>query len=155
MSKKVKTALFATFLTFLAGAALWICAPYTAKQALGECFRPTTLRMMPFPEGCVPTGEKPPANLMQIVEDQKKLYHLAVQQVVVCRTANRLPQGEPYFAKGATGEEIRKRWLPLYAGCCSYQFRRHVAVVVVKVYQSGSVLVQAAWVQSRWDYLTL
>jgi hypothetical protein len=134
---------------------LWVSKPYGATQALGECLRPTTVEMMPLPDGCIQTHETPPVNLMRIVEYQRNFYHLALQTVVVCRTARRLPQSEPGFTEAAFSEEIRKRWLPLYVGCCSYQFRRHVAVVLADVNNNGSLIVEAALVQSRWLYLRL
>ncbi len=155
MRRRVKWVLLATALTVLAATVLWISTPYSAKQAVGECFRPTTLKMMPLPDGCVQTDETPPANLMRIVEYQRAFYHLTLQRVVVCRTSRRFPQSEPGFAHAAFSDEIRKRWLPLYVGCCSYQFRRHVTVLVEDADENGSVIVEAALVQSRWLYLRL
>ncbi len=142
-------------LTILIVAGLWIGGPFGATQALGEYLHPTTVEMMPLPDGCVPTNETPPANLMRIVEHQKNVYHLALQKVIVCRTARKFPHIEPDFTEAAFSKETRKRWLPLYLGCCSYQFRRHVAVVVFDSNESGSIMVEAALIQSRWDYLRL
>jgi hypothetical protein len=155
MDRKAKRVLVATASTVLAATAFWISRPYGAKEVVAEYFRPTTVEKMPLPEGCAQTSETAPANLMRIVEYQKTFYHLTLQEVVVCRTARRFPQSEPGFTGAAFGEETRKRWLPLYVGCCSYQFRRHVTVVVADVNENGSVIVEAALVQSRWLYLQL
>jgi len=133
--------------------ALWVGGPLGATQALGEYLRPTTVEMMPLPDGCVPVNEAPASNAVRIVEHQRNVYHLALQKVVVCRTARRFPHLEPDFTELAFSPETRKRWLPLYLGCCSYQFRRHIAVVVADSNESGSVIVEAALIQTRWDYL--
>jgi len=155
MGKRAKWGFLAAISTVFATAALWIYGPNSAKQILGEYFRPTTVMMMPLPEGCIQSKETPPANLMRIVESQKSFYRLTLQDLVVCRTAKRFPQGGHGIAEAIFSEEVRKRWLPLYVGCCSYQFRRHFAVVVTDARENGSVMVEAALVQSRWDYLWL
>jgi len=135
--------------------ALWAMSVPGAPQALRECLRATTVEMMPLPEGCAPTDETPPASLMRVVEQQRDFYHLTLQRLILCRTPRRFPQSEPSFAETAFDAATRRRWLPLYVGCCSYQFRRHVAVVVADVNESGSMVVEAALVQSSWDYLRL
>ena len=155
MTRKSQWRLLAATLTTFVAAILWVSEPYGAAQALAECLRPATTKMMPLPEGCIQTSETPPENLMRIVERQRASYGLTLQRVVVCRTARRLSSSGPDLAEAAFSEETRKRWLPLYVGCCSYQFRRHVAVVVADVSENGSLLVEAALVQSRWLYFRL
>jgi hypothetical protein len=108
---------------------------------------------MPLPNDCVETAEAAPANLLRIVRHQKEFYHLSLQRMVRCRTTRRFPHSEPDFTNAVFSEEVRKRWLPLYVGCCSYQFGRHVAVVVVHDRSSGSLVLEAVLIQSRWDYL--
>lgn len=153
MGRKTKRILLAIALTIVAAGGVRISGLTAATRALREYFRPTVVKMMPLPKGCTPTDETPPANLMRIVEYQRNFYHLEMQKVIVCRTNNVLPQGGPEFLKEVFGDEIRKRWLPLYVGCCSYQFRRHVVVVIASADLNGSVVVEAALIQSRWEYL--
>jgi hypothetical protein len=156
MQRKAKKVLLAViFLVLVVVAVLWIVRPYGATQAVAEYFRSTTVQMMPLPEGCVPTNETPPSNLTRIVEDERRFYRLSLQKVIVCRSNRRFPQTEPDFTNAAFSEETRKRWLPLYVGCCAYQFRRHIAVVVADVDERGPVIVEAALVQSRHDFLRL
>jgi hypothetical protein len=155
MSKKGRIGTWTAIATLFAIFVLWISEPYGAMQALGECLRPTTLTMIPLPEGCEQTSEVPPANLMRIVEYQRAFYHLTLQRLVVCRSPRRYPQNEPTFSELAFSEKVRKQWRPLYVGCCSYQFRRHVTVVVAENNERGSVLVVAALIQSRWRFLRL
>lgn len=147
MGREAIRIFWATAVIALAASVLWVIAPNAPKRALGEYFRPTTVKMMPLPKWCVQTDEAPPTNLMHIVEYQRSFYGLQLQKIVVCRTKERIPAG-PAF-----DEDIRHRWLPMYVGCCSYQFRRHVAVVLANVDDSGSVIVEAALIQNRWAYL--
>ena len=142
-------------LMLLAMVALCVYGRDSAKRALAECLRPTTVIMLPLPEGCVHTNESPPASAMRIIEDQRNSYHLSLQEVVVFRIPNGGSPLDSDFTKWNIDEESRKRWLPLYVGCCTYQFRRHVAVIVPAVGEHGSLVVTAALVQSRWDYLRL
>jgi len=153
MSRSARRGIWAMVVALFAIIVLWMSEPYGVTQALGDCVRPTTVTMMPLPEGCVQTSEVPPARLMQIVESQRAFYDLALQDVVVCRSPRRFPQDESAFLELAFSEEVRKQWLPLYIGCCSYQFRRHITVVVAEVGERGSTIVVAALIQSRWRYL--
>jgi len=134
-------------------AVAWIFKPFDVAQAIGEYLLPTTVEDLVAPQACIETNEPPPPDLMQIVEDQKSLYHLTLQKVSVCRSARRYQAFERRFAGLPFGDEFRKRWKPLSKGCCSCQFRRHVIVFVADSNESGSVVVQAALIQSRWDYL--
>jgi hypothetical protein len=153
MGKKAKWAISATAAATLAVATAGVLWPNASRHAIGECLRNTTVEMIPLPEGCIQTKEIPPENLMRIIEQQEVFYHLELQKVVVCKTANRLSSDGLDLIKGAFSEETRKRWLPLYVGCCSYQFRRHVTVVAAQADENGSLIAEAALVQSRWDYL--
>jgi hypothetical protein len=134
-------------------AALWVGRHPGVTRGLSQYFNRTTVEMMPLHDGCNSTNDTPPASLMRIVREQEAFYHLTLQRVIVCRTAHSPPVFEPDFTGAVFSEQVRKRWLPLYVGCCSYQFRRHVTVVAIDVNQSGSVIVEAALIQSRWDYL--
>jgi hypothetical protein len=60
---------------------------------------------------------------------------------------------EPDFTEQAFDQNTRRRWLPLYVGCCSYQYRRHVAVVIAQQDERGSLISQAALIQSRREFL--
>jgi hypothetical protein len=51
------------------------------------------------------------------------------------------------------GEKFRKRWRPMPKGCCSCQYRRHVIIVVGEPTETGTIVVGAALIQSRGDYL--
>ena len=135
-------------------ATLLLTPRFTAtREALLECLRPTTVKLIPLPATCVPTDLAPPPDLLRIVEYQRRHYRLLVQQVVVCRAAaSPLPDMGNLVGGNASGND-RERWLPLYVGCCAYQFRRHVAVLAANVHESGYVMVEAALVQGRWDYL--
>jgi hypothetical protein len=126
---------------------------FEVAGALGEYLRPTTVEGNYLPQGCAVANETPAPDLMRIVSNQQNLYGLALQKVVVCRTASSLPTFETRFAGLPFGEELRNRWRPLRQGCCSAQFGRHVIVMVANPTENGSVLVRANLVQSRWDYL--
>jgi hypothetical protein len=130
---------------FLA-AALWIGGPYGATQAVGEYLRPTTAKMMPLPARCT-EDETPPTKLMRVVESQRAFYHLALQKVAVCRSAEVFGQDEMDISWELTDHQ--RRWLPLKAGCCTYQYRRHVVVIVAGLSENRSVIVQADLIQSR------
>jgi hypothetical protein len=136
-------------LTIFYGATVWICVPNSLRQALEESLRPTTVKMIPLPEGCTRTDEVPPASLMRIVDYQAHFYHLKLQTVIVCRT-NGSPSQES--ADSAKAFSIPESWLPLYIGCCTYQFGRHVAVVAMEQSEKGTVIVEAALVQGRLVY---
>jgi|HubBroStandDraft_2_1064218.scaffolds.fasta_scaffold00974_3 hypothetical protein len=125
---------------------------FVATQALLDAATPKVLKMMPLPKDCIVADEPPPPGLMRMVEFQRGFYRLTLQKVVVCRTPRQLPQSEPDFTNVAFGEETRRRWLPVYVGCCTYEFRRHFAVVVADVNDQGSLVVEAALVQNRWEY---
>ncbi len=92
---------------------------------------------------------------MQVVENQNNLYGLAVQKIIVCRSAHPLPGFEASFYGLPFGEATRNQWRQLRRGCCSSQFGRHVLVMAADPTEEGSVLVQANLIQSRWDYLRL
>jgi hypothetical protein len=132
---------------------LWIGKFFDPVQALGEYFRPTTVEEMIPPQGCVVVNEAPPPDLMRIVRDQENIYHLALQKVFVCISSRRMLGLEQRFAGLPLGEG--SPWRTLYGGCCSIHFRRHVIVEVADPREGGSVLVHAALIQSRWDYLRL
>lgn len=151
MGRKAKWGLWTATSTVLVAALLWMSQPSGAARAIEECLRPTAVKIAPIPKDCVPTDEAPPANLMRIVDNQMRFYHLTLQKVVVCETARTVSQSD--LERAAFPEDTGKRWLPLYVGCCSYQFRRHVVVVVADTNEHGSVIVQAALVQNRWDYV--
>jgi hypothetical protein len=127
---------------------LWVGGPFGVTQALGEYLRPTTVELVAL-RGCVETQETPPAKLMRLVENQKVVYRsaLELQKVVVCRDPSRPPQAERRFL-------APKGWVPPYVGG-SYSYRRHVIVVVADSDERGSVIVEAALIQGRWDYLRL
>ncbi len=122
-------------------------------QALGEYLYPTTVVTMELPAACIATGGTPPPDLMRILENQRRLYNLSVQRVTTCTSARSLSWLDPHFA--ALGEEERERWRPLDKGCCSCQHGRHVVVEAAAPSGTGSIVVQAALIQSRWDYLRL
>jgi hypothetical protein len=128
---------------------LWFVSPLDYRVLL-EALRPTTVEMLPIPDGCVATDAAPPPTLMKVVEQQKSFYHLKLQKVVVCKTTTRLSPDFPSHTLHGIGAE---QWLPLYVGCSSYQHRRHVVVEVASVDETGSVVAQAALVQCRWDFL--
>src|ERR1035441_8285576 len=122
MGRNKRRSFVAVALAGLAAAVVWTSELRRVVRILGECLRPTTVEMMPLPKGCIPTTAAPPANLMWIVDSQESLYHLTRQKLVVCITALCLPRIEPDFSEAAFDQEVRKRWPPLYVGCCSYQF---------------------------------
>jgi hypothetical protein len=122
-------------------------------QALSEYLWPTAVELMPLPADCVPSNETPSSEALRIVEFQKSFYRLNFQKIAVCRTPRRFPEGEPDFTEQVFDQETRRQWLPLYVGCCSYQYRRHVAVVISQQDENGTLISQAALIQSRWDFL--
>ena len=131
----------------------WIGGLLDLPQALGEYVRPTTVEGGFLPKGCIQTNEISPPDLMRIVENQRNLYHLALQKVVVCKSSYRLLGFEARFVGLTFSDDDPCR--PLLKGCCSCQFRRHVVVEVADPSSDGSVLVCANLIQSRWDYLRL
>jgi hypothetical protein len=129
--------------------------PFGATRALGEFLLPTTVRVMPLPSDCVPSNETPSPEAQRIVEYQRSFYRLSFQKIVVCRSSRTFPKGEPDFTSQVFDDDTRRKWLPLYVGCCSYQYRRHVAVVIAQQDERGSLISQAALIQSRRDFLRL
>lgn len=90
---------------------------------------------------------------LRIVQCQKSFYRLALQEVVVCRTPRKFPNIEPDFTEQVFDQSTRRKWLPLYVGCCSYKFRRHVAIIIAQQDERGSLISQAALIQSRREFL--
>jgi hypothetical protein len=123
------------------------------QLAMTEYLKPTTIEVIPLPEGCNETSEEAPERLMEIVKAQQTVYHLTLQNVVVCRTPQRLPTSGPSFTQKAFDVQVQKRWIPAYVGCCTYIFRRHFAVVVPDNGATGAVVIVASLVESRWDYI--
>jgi len=145
--------LFAGVGVLLMVAALWVGGPFGATQALGEYLRPTTVNVMPLAmENCA-VDEPPPAKLMGVVESERTADHLTLQRVTVCTTDHESIQDEAGISQMLSGEY--GGWPPLKAGCCIYQYRRHVAMFFASPSGTGSVIVQADMIQSRWDFLRL
>jgi len=142
-----------TLVTITLGFALLWGGPLGVTQAMGEYLRPTTVKLMPLPSDCVPSEEAPSPEALRIVEYQRSFYRLALQKIVVCRTPRKFPTMEPDFTEQVFDQSTRRRWLPLYVGCCSYQYRRHVAVVIAQQDERGSLISQAALIQSRREFL--
>lgn len=122
-------------------------------QATGEYLWPTTVRLMPLPSDCVPSEEAPSPETLRIVEYQKSFYRLALQRIIVCRTPRKLPAMEPDFTDQVFDQSTRRKWLPLYVGCCSYKYRPHVAIIIAQQDERGSLILQAALIQSRHEFL--
>jgi hypothetical protein len=144
---------FIVCLLLLAFGMLWFFGLLDTVQALGEYFRPTTVMEVAVPSGCVETAEEAPADLMRIVENQKSRYRLTLQRLIVCRSASRYPALERRFAGVPYGDYFRREWKPLPEGCCSVHSGRHVIVVAADSIEQGTVLVEAALIQDRADYL--
>ena len=128
----------------VAVAGLWMLWPILTPEALADYFHPASVLMMPLPEECLPTNVPPPTSAMKIIDDQRIFYHLIFQKVLVCRMVHQYPNID-----AALGSTIRRQWLPLYVGCCSSQFRRHVSVVVARVDERGTAIVEAALLRSE------
>ena len=152
MSMRSKWIWIALVMVTLGFAFLW-GGPFGVTQALGEYLWPTTVKLMPLPSDCVPSNEAPSPEALRIVEYQRSFYRLSLQKMVVCRTPRKFPEMEPDFTEQAFDQNTRRRWLPLYVGCCSYQYRRHVAVVIAQKDERGSLISQAALIQSRREFL--
>jgi hypothetical protein len=154
--KRMRRWIFAaSILIVVSLAALFAMRPWRTCALLAgrEYFSRTTEIMMPLRDHCTTVNEAPPDGFMTIVEMQRASYGLELQRVAVCRSERQWPQGEPEFTQAAFSDQTQEQWLPLYLGCCSYQFRRHVTVVATQRSGSGSVVLMAALVQSRWRYL--
>jgi hypothetical protein len=123
------------------------------RLAAAELFRPSTTELMPLPLDCVETRDAVSQDMLTIIELQRAAYDLSLQNVRTCRSSSRFPQGEPEFSERAFTEEVRRKWLPAYVGCCTYSFRRHFAVVAAKSDGEGAQIVVATLVESRWNYL--
>jgi hypothetical protein len=122
-------------------------------QATGEYLWPTTVQLMPLPADCVPSNEAPSPEALRIVQYQKSFYQLALQETVVCRTPRKFSNIEPDFTEQVFDQSTRRKWLPLYVGCCSYKYRRHVAIIIAQQDERGSLISQAALIQSRRKFL--
>lgn len=129
---------------------IWIFEPLDVAEAVGEYLIPTTVEIIPL--ACTQTNQEPPADLMQLVNTQENFYHLTLQKVTVCLSSVKGPS-QKGFSGLPRDEEFRMRWKPLPERCCTSQFRRHVLVVVGDFNEGGSVIVEAALIQSRRDYL--
>ncbi|MBS1857458.1 MAG: hypothetical protein JST11_18965 [Acidobacteria bacterium] len=81
----------------IVGAFLWVGVHLNARRALEECFRPNTVKMLPLPAGCVPTGDAVPDNLLRLLEAQRRFYHLQIQEVTVCRTCRAVLNRPPRY----------------------------------------------------------
>lgn len=124
-----------------------------ARLALVEYFRPTTVEMMPLPAGCVATSERPSIADMSDLPSEEKFYGLTVQMVSVCKLNHPLPQIEPDFSETVFSPETLRKWLQLYEGCCTYQFRRHFTIVITKSEPDGSLkITMITLIQSRKRY---
>ena len=53
------------------------------------------------------------------------------------------------------GVGYRTAWAKADSGCGVNQFRRHFAFVILVADGKATIVVQAALIQSRWDYLRL
>jgi hypothetical protein len=137
----------------LLGFALLQLCPLGITHALTEYLLPTTVQLMNLPSDCVPSNETPSPEALRIVEYQRSFYRLSFQKIVVCRTPRKFPSMEPDFTDQVFAQNTLRKWLPLYVGCCSYQYRRHVAVVISQQDERGALISQAALIQSRWDFL--
>jgi hypothetical protein len=128
-------------------------------QALLEYLRPTTVldpaQIIGLPPGCIRTESPPPDALMQFVEKQEELHHLSLQRVVVCQSNDAIPGLDRRFLGLMSSESFRSQWRPLPGVCCSCQRRRNVIMEVTQTSNQGSVVVQAALTQARWNYLLL
>jgi hypothetical protein len=138
---------------FTLGFALLCVEPLGVTQAMGEYLRPTTVKLMPLPPDCVPSNETLSPEALRIVEYQRNFYRLVLQKIVVCRTPCKFSTTEPDFTEEAFDQSTRRKWLPLYVGCCSYKYRRHVAVVIAQQDERGCLISQAALIQSRLEFL--
>jgi len=130
---------------------VWIFEPLDLAKALGEYLLPTSVKTVSL--ACTPISEDPPPDLIKVVDEQRGLYHLRLQSTAVCRSDHSDPAQEGRFSALPRSEQFRIDWKPLSRGCCSARFGRHVIVAVGNSKESGSVIVQAALIESRGDYL--
>lgn len=149
----MRLALYVGGTTILIVGMLWFGGLFDTVRALGEYLYPTTEEGMGAVPDCVKTNETPPADLMQIVENQRDSYHLTLQKVVVCRSMRRIPGLEHGFAGLPSEDQVGHMWNPLSQGCCGSRFGRHVIVTVGEYSDGGSIVVKAALIQSRADHL--
>ena len=134
--------------------ALWVGGPFGATQALGEYLRPTTIKRMPLSMLHCTANEPLPGKLVRVVEAERSAYHLTLQTVTVCTAEVAFSPREGWISD-VLSAQYGGGWPPLRAGCCTYQYRRHVAVFAADVSGNRLLIVQADLIQSRWDYLRL
>jgi hypothetical protein len=98
--------------------------------------------------------DAPSPEVVRVIERYQKLYNLSLQKVVSCNNHNfgQFPQDDPKFAAATFDGLAQRSWQPLEKGRC-FQYRRNFAVVVVA--DCGETIMEAALIQSRWDYLRL
>src|SRR5579884_2058759 len=111
MQKRIGRPLFGITCLAIIVALVWGKDVRRASRALVESLRPTTVEMMPLSVNCVSTKEAPPAKLLRIVTDQEHFYHLTRQELIVCRSAVKLPQDESEFSEVTFASAVRARWL--------------------------------------------
>lgn len=132
---------------------LWAGGLFGVVAALGNCLRPAPKEARWLPPGCVPTNDPTPQGLMRIVEERERLSHATLEKLVVCRSASRLTPLEQRYVGLPFGEQFRMRWGTLTGGCCSCQAGRHILVIAAEASGTGSILVRANLIQSRWVHL--
>src|SRR5689334_6929297 len=117
MSKRAKLALWTIISAMFVIAVIWAGNLFDVPQAVAEYFRPITAVGRFLPQACPPTSGAPPADLLRIVEEQRRLYGLSLERVVVCKSARREPLFELRSTnlRGLANDEDGCR--PLYKGC--------------------------------------
>lgn len=141
------------FTILIIGAMLWLGGPFGATQALGECLRPSMTREL-WVVGECSVGALPSPSVMRAIESYQGQYGLSLRRVTVCKSGYPREglQRDPSSVVRMLDPYARESWKPLEEGRC-YQYRRSFAVVVVD--DDGQAIVEAALIQSRWDYLRL
>jgi hypothetical protein len=141
------------FTTLIIGAMLWLGGPSGATQALGEYLRPSMTRGL-WVVGECSVGARLSPSVMRAIESYQGQYGVSLLRVTVCKSGY-LREGlqlGPSSVVRMLDPYARESWKPLEEGRC-YQYRRNFAVVVVD--DEGQAVVEAALIQSRWDYLRL
>jgi hypothetical protein len=91
------------------GLALLWGGPLGVTQAMGKYLWPTTVKLMPLPSDCVPSGEAPSTETLRIVEYQR---------------TNGAFIGSPYRRSSYAGRLVNfRRWSPILL--CKYSTRAH------------------------------
>jgi hypothetical protein len=149
---KGRVVLACSLLATSAGFLLWVGGPWGITQALGEYLRPSAVLFRPISPGCSPL-DAAPAGILRAIEFRRQRLGLTLQATVICHSQLPVVPMAHRTAKSLYDFEPDRVWQYAGGDHAVSQFRRHFVVAAIS--DDGRVVVEAALVQSRWDFLRL